>query len=177
MPLGRSFRACSMSHGYRHAITGTLWPDEAAWRLRLELKRTRGYAPGETVTFRNVPVPKVGTTNLTPMTGFAGGMKLVLTEFERKPDITINAMGIGYMASRIRVELPTHPDGVALDFVEITTDTREKPVTCGETSSSPFDRAVLFAVLLKSIPAGVQTMDITWVVQKTRSVEFLVKPP
>ena len=121
-------------YGYRHAITGTLWPDEAAWRLRLELKRTRGYAPGETVTFRNVPVPKVGTTNLTPMTGFAGGMKLVLTEFERKPDITINAMGIGYMASRIRVELPTHPDGVALDFVEITTDTREKPVTCGETS-------------------------------------------
>lgn len=51
--------ACSES------IRGTLWPDEPAWRLRLEVKRASGFAPEEIVTFKNVPVPAVGTTNAT----------------------------------------------------------------------------------------------------------------
>jgi hypothetical protein len=107
------------------------------------------------------------------MTNMVGDVPVVLRELVRNPDNAINMMIGMFGGTRIRVELPTHPDGFALDFVEITTDTREKPVKYGETWRSPFDRAVL----LKSIPASVQTMDITWLVQKTRSVEFLVKPP
>ena len=53
---------------YSEDISGTLWPDEAAWRLKLEFKRASGFAPEEVVTFKNVPVPGVGT-NLYP--GFA----------------------------------------------------------------------------------------------------------
>jgi hypothetical protein len=66
---------------YRLSIPGTLWPDEAAWRLHLKLKRKSGYAPNEFVTFKNVPVPKLGTTNFPPITNVVGGMQLVLKEF------------------------------------------------------------------------------------------------
>ena len=34
----------------------TLWPDETAWKLNLELKRFSGFASNELVTFRNVPL-------------------------------------------------------------------------------------------------------------------------
>jgi hypothetical protein len=148
--------------GYRLAVMATLWPGEEAWRLKLDLKRARGFAPGDIVTFKNVPVPKVGTANVMPITNFVGGMELVLREFRRNPD-----------RSWIRVELPAQPDGVVVDFVEITTDTGEKPAYPGQAAGWPFGSILD----LPSIPANVQTMDITWVVQKTRSVEFLVKPP
>jgi len=131
----------------------------------------RGYAPEEIVTFKNVPVPMVGPSNSTPMTNMAGGVPVVLREFLRKPDLTNIASWPS--ATIIRFELSTHPAGVALDFVEITTDTGEKAGIYGHAWRSPSDRELLLA----SIPAGVQTMDITWVAQKTRSVEFLVKPP
>ena len=32
-------------------------------------------------------------------------------------------------------------------------------------------------VSLRTVPADVKAVDITWAVQKTRLVEFLVKPP
>jgi hypothetical protein len=33
-----------------------LWPDEAAWKLRVEFSRTSGFADGETWTVENIPV-------------------------------------------------------------------------------------------------------------------------
>ena len=39
---------------YSESIGGMLWPDEAAWRLKLEFKRAVGFAPEEVVTFNNV---------------------------------------------------------------------------------------------------------------------------
>ncbi len=38
---------------------------------------------------------------------------------------------------------------------------------------SPFSHVLL----IDALPTNAQTLDITFVVQKTRTVEFLVKPP
>jgi len=73
---------------YRLSLPGTLWPDEAAWRLKLELKRKSGFAPDELVTFKNVPVPKIGITNFPPITNMVGGVQLVLKEFVENGDRT-----------------------------------------------------------------------------------------
>jgi hypothetical protein len=152
---------------YSETIAGTLWPDEAAWRLKLELKRASGFAPEEIVTFKNVPVPAMGTTNHPGLTKSAGGIQVALTKFVRRPNLTGNGMD----ASQVTIELPGKLKGVDLDFLDLQTDAGQAEIY----STSPMDFACV--VYLKSIPANAKTMDFTFVVQKTRSVEFLVKPP
>jgi len=157
---------------YSESIQGTLWPDENAWRLKLEFKRALGFTSNELVTFPNVPIPKMGATNNLHIVKTAGGCQIVLTQFVRKPDMieTIGGMPDNFM-SRVRFEFPDRPAGVAFDIQNMTTD-QGKPERYGW--SSP-DSGYLF--LIKSIPSNAQTMDLTWVVQRTRTVEFMVKPP
>jgi hypothetical protein len=178
---GDNVSPMTFSGEYRLSIPGTLWPDEAAWRLKLELKRKSGFAPDELVTFKNVPVPKIGTTNFPPITNIVGGVQLVLKEFVENGDRTNIRYPRGTDHSfvvndhtpetMVAVELPGHPEGVAVDFVKMITGTGEIFEKHGN-SWRPFYRGAS----LKFIPANAQTVDITWVVQKMRSVEFLVKP-
>ncbi len=157
--------------GYCEDISGTLWADEAAWRLKLEMKRAFGFPPEDMVTFKKVPVPAVGATNFVPITNIVGGMQIVLRHFVRCPNIAENGFGLGDFATQIRVELLGKPGGVALDFLDMTTDAG--PVE--RYGYSYLDSGYRLAV--KSIPTNATTANITWVVQKTRTVEFLLKPP
>jgi hypothetical protein len=156
---------------YSESVHGTLWPDEAAWRLKLEFKRASGFAPEEIVTFKDVPVLAMGTTNNTPISKNAGGIQIVLTKIVRKPDITVNALGMYGFASQVTAVLPGKPKGVALDFLGMKADAGQAE----HYGSSKSDFS--YTAYVKSIPANAKTMDFTFVVQKTRSVEFLVKPP
>jgi hypothetical protein len=161
---------------YYFSFDATLWPDEAAWRLKLEIQRSFGFAPEEVVTFKNVPVPAMGTTNFPALTKIVGGVKVELTFFERRPNIPVSS-GEGFddtwpnFAGRVRAELPGKPGGVALDFLEMKTDIGKAT----QLGSSFPDFG--YEVLLRSIPTNATTMDFTFVLQKTRTVEFLVKPP
>jgi hypothetical protein len=170
--------------GEADSIGGTLWPDEAAWRLKLELKRSFGYLPEELATFKNVPVPAVGTTVTNNMTNLVNGVELVLEDFERKPDLT-NARNSGYwMGSMIHFEVRPPSHGVAVSLLQIVTDKGDKiadytqsgPSFLGTVAPKEWTEFTRW-IYLKSIPTNAQTLDITWVVQKTRTVEFLVKPP
>jgi len=179
---GDNVSPMTFSGEYRLSIPGTLWPDEAAWRLKLDLKRKSGFTPDELVTFKNVPVPKIGTTNFPPITNTVGGVQLVLKEFVENGDRTNIRYPFGTNANyfvndhtpetMVAVELPDHPEGVAVDFVKMIADTGEIFEKHGN-SWAPFYRGAS----LKFIPTNAQTVDISWVVQKMRSVEFLVKPP
>ena len=172
----------TFSGEYRLSIPGTLWPDEAAWRLKLELKRKSGFAPEELVTFKNVPVPQIGKTNFAPITNMVGGVQIVLRTFVENGDRTKIRYPGGTNANfsvidrtpetMVAVELPDHPEGVAVDFVKMIADTGETFEKHGNGWMPFWRRATL-----KFIPSNTQTVDITWVVQRMRSVEFLVKPP
>jgi hypothetical protein len=153
--------------GYRESVVGTLWPDEAAWRLKLEVKRASGFAPDEIVTFKNVPVPAVGTTNKTHITKTAGGIQVVLTKFQRWTNLDTNRLP----DSEATIELPGKPKGVAVDFAGMKTDAGHAELFDSDLSGSAC------VVSFTLVPASAKTVDLTWVVQKTRSVEFLVKPP
>ncbi len=151
-------------------LNGTLWPDEAAWRLKVELVRVDGFPSNEVVTFKNVPVPTVGMTNNAPLTNYVGDIPVVLTRFARNPNII--GAGTGNLPdSQIRIELPGNPPGVMIDLLEMNTD--DGPVRSSGFSSIPFGTVLH----LRNIPTNATAADITWVVQKPRSVEFLVKPP
>ena len=61
-PIGGTW--CS----YSRSMETTLWPDETAWRLTLEFKRSYGLDPNEMVTFTNIPIPGMGMTNTSVFT-------------------------------------------------------------------------------------------------------------
>jgi len=151
------------------------WPDEQAWRLKLDFKRSCGHDPQELVTFKNVPVPAVGATNILFLTNGIHGVPIVLKqEFCRetnRPPVSRSGFSLSpVLPTRITLQLPGKPADVALDFVRATQDQEWNIQGC---SWSP-DSAIL---LLDSIPTNVATVDIAWAVQKLRSAEFLVKPP
>jgi hypothetical protein len=186
----------SSMDGYRNAFRGTCWPDEAAWRLKLELKRKLGFPPAELITFRmlnhrtegwefvtfkNVPVLNAGATNTLWRTNAVGGVQIVLREYMQEAP----GDGSGLRTTgkpKFRVEVAGGLEGFSLDFVTLTTDTGEKADT-GEKMVTQFDSHLNIGtgayriVALASVPADVKTVGITWAVQKTRSVEFLVKSP
>jgi hypothetical protein len=155
---------------FQPALKGTLWPDEAAWRLKLAFKHASGIARGELVTFTNVPVPALGTTNRLFLSQTVGGIEIALTEFVQQPNLTASGAGFNTL-SRIKVELPAKSEGVAVDFLETTPGVAAYP----ELSSYRSGSAYVF--YLNSIPTNVPTMYFIFAVQKTRSVEFLVAPP
>jgi len=169
---GHARRQLTEWAAYTESIPGTLWPDEAAWRLKLEFKRASGFAPQEVVTFKNVPVPAMGTTNYPSFTKKAGGIKVVLTKFARRPNLTIVGGGLYDMTTYVTAELPGKPKGVAIDFLSMKADAGQAE-QYGSSEPDNFS----YRVLVTSIPANAKTMDFTFVVQKTRAVEFLVKPP
>jgi len=174
---------------YMDTIQGTLWPDEAAWRLKLEFKREFGLAPEEILTFTNVPVPAMGTTNLMGLTKTACGIQIELTKFVRQPNVPVNSFGRsevtfelpgrpegvadkGGLGSGARgLELPGKPDPVAIDFMGMETDAGR-----AEGYESEF-RDSAYVIYVQNIPTNARTMNLTLVVQKTRTVEFLVQPP
>src|SRR5207237_3557421 len=41
----------------------SLWPEEKAWKLKLEIKRTRGFRPNELLVFKNVPLGELNSSN------------------------------------------------------------------------------------------------------------------
>ena len=75
-------------------------------------------------------------------------------------------------ATHVVLELVNHPDGFVVDFVQLNANTGSKP-----KQGSSWQATNSATVNLFSIPADVRTLDLTWAVQKVRTVEFLVKPP
>jgi len=150
-----------------------LWPDESAWQLVLTLKKLSGYDPEELVAFTNVPVPTVGSANTIFRTNSIHGVPVILKqEFIREPDRPEGLLLRGQSATHITVELLNHPKDFVADFIEFNTDAGR--VLTDWSYAHGTDSTTLY---LFSIPTNAHTLNITWVVQQTRTVKFLVKPP
>jgi hypothetical protein len=174
------------------SLLGRLWPDEAAWRLKLEFKRGTGYAPEELVTFTNVPLLRLGSTDTIRLTNRVAGIQVVLEETRSQQQ-----HGGHPNTHEFRVALPSKLEGWPANFVKLSTDTGEQAettdvITWGVAVSGFGQPAFPVPIadeidsddllhstryVLTTIPADVQTVNITWAVQRTRTVEFLVKPP
>jgi hypothetical protein len=137
------------------------------------MQRTRGFDPEEQVTFTNIPVPAVGATNITFTTNLIQGVPIILKQvFARRPDVAPTAGGGWIPPTEVIVETINPPDGFVVAFERLTAADGWWPSEWG--NSQPSGAAL---INLHSIPTNVTSLDISWVVQKTRTVEFLVKPP
>jgi hypothetical protein len=157
--------------GYSKLMQGTLWPDEAAWRLKLEFNCAAGLATGVLVTFSNVPVLKAGTTKSLKRTAALGPYQVVLEE-------TMLRSQYEAWVLEWRLELLKAPSGLTAQIIRATVDpgvqvtvrhvTQPRPGS-GSYSVEQFDDLLL--------PGNATAVDVTCAIQKQRMVEFLVKPP
>src|SRR5271169_6375139 len=65
-----------------------LWTNEAAWKFRCEIKRTKGFTTNELFTFKNVPLSEQYQTNDLGWTTNVKGVTVTFDKFIRRPPIT-----------------------------------------------------------------------------------------
>ena len=159
--------------GLNDTLNGALWPNEAAWHLKMAFKRSFGFASNEFVTFANIPIPAMGATNTNAVVAMSGNQKLVLKGFERRADLPSNVVGtfFGHTLTELTVEMPGKPPDLALDVWETRTDAGEA------LRFGHWELTNSYTLSFRSIPTNATTLNLTVVLQKTRSVEFTFKPP
>jgi len=88
---GNSLRAGSRS-GMKDKMrfSPIIWPDEDGWKLRLHIKRKTGFLPTELITFSNVPLPSLNTTNFPGITNIVMGIESRLKEIRRSQPLDEN---------------------------------------------------------------------------------------
>ena len=156
---------------------GTLWPSEGAWRLKLQLKRglppnfllplkfepsAFGFRPAEVITFKNVPLGSLTTT-----------IQTTNTEDLAKVELRVGTPTVGNPS--FEISWPANPEGVAVDLVSVASSTGERLNPLQLTTRAGWGAAGCITFMIVRTDAA--AADITLAVQKTRSIEFFVRPP
>jgi hypothetical protein len=190
------YESYQLLRGGDQRFWGMLWPDEHAWSLKLAVKHRLpnlsgsssrkfvpedyGIHPEELLTFTNVPLLAATATNDLWFTNAAGGTRIVMREYMPEP----NGKGSGFSTfdrPKFHADCADGSDGVSVEFLEATSAQGEKLETISKVMmmiGQPAPRAgdYLFTAL-RSPATNVANVNVTWVAQKTRPVEFLLKPP
>ena len=147
-----------------------LWPSESAWKLACEIKRTRGFAPEETVAFRGVPLGSLDATNRVALTTNFQGVSLTLATIVRRSPNTNSAWSTSDL-SRVVVMLSGMTNGQHLDLLEARADNGTN-LECCAWSNDGTTRDYSF----RTIPLAARTADFTFALQHGRWVDFTVRP-
>ena len=147
-----------------------LWTNEAAWKIKCEIKRLQGFAPEEVITFRDVPLGGVGQTNRVGWSQAFSGGSVTLTELVRRSPNT-NSSWSSDSCSRVTFVVNGAATGLHVDLISARTDTGTN-LECGSWSASGNTREYFF----RALPLEARTADFTVAFQQSRWVEFTVKP-
>ena len=164
-----SFGSGSLEESY-FSFEPSLWPNESAWKLRCEIKRARGFDPGDTFVFRDIPLGSLDETNqLRCATNFSG-VTVTLDYIIRRAPFT-NSSWSSDDCSQAHFTTAGLSNGMYLDLLSARTDTGTN-LDCNSWSSSGDWRIYGY----RNVPLQAKTVDFTFAVQRGRWVEFTVKP-
>jgi hypothetical protein len=155
---------------YSFLFAPGLWTNEAAWKIRCEIRRAKGFTPGELFTFSNVPVGEMSQTNYLGRTTNVNGVTVTLDNFVRRPPLT-NDRWSSDQLSQVSLHVSGISNDFHLDLAEVRTD-HATSLEFPDSSSSGNARSYGF----KTIPDDAKTLDFTFAVHQGRWVEFLAKP-
>ena len=147
-----------------------LWPNEAAWKLRCEIRRVKGFAAGETFVFRGVPLGGLNETNRLGWTTNFGGVTVTLDHFLRRAPNT-NDHWSTEEVSHVQFTAAGLTNGVHLDLLSARTDDGTELESGSWSSSQGWQRYTFRKLSLEA-----KSADFTFAVQRSRWVEFLAKP-
>jgi hypothetical protein len=150
-----------------------LWADEVAWKLRCEIKRTKGFASNEIMVFKNVPLPEMQQTNHLGWSSNLNGVTVTFDYLFRRPPLTnANGSWSGNQLSEAHFLMKGLTNDLHFDLQETRTDTGTKV----ESRSSSWSNDGQWQEQGLDIPADAKSLDFTFAVHQGRWVEFLVKP-
>lgn len=148
----------------------SLWPSESAWKLRCEIKRVRGFDPGETFVFHGIPLGGLDETNqLRCATNFSG-VSVTLDHIIRRAPNT-NSSWSSVDLSQVQFTAVGLSNGLHLDLLSARTDTGAN-LDCRSWSSAGGQQTYSY----RNVPLEAKTVDFTFALQRGRWVEFTVKP-
>ena len=159
----------SFEEGYFSFEPG-LWPSETAWKLRCEIKRTKGFGPVETFVFRDIPLGSLDATNQVRCATNFNGVTVTLNHIIRRSPNT-NSSWSSEELSQVQFTTAGLTNGLHLDLLSARTDTGTN-LDCGSWSSGDRQRTYNY----RNVPLEAKTADFTFAVQRGRWVEFIVKP-
>lgn len=164
-----------------YAFEGPLWLEEPAWKLAVEISRTRDFPVGELWTIKGVPIPETGkvaeinaTTNIygaeIVFQGISTAKAKLPQEWARTP-LYVN----------LHASNPIPMSDTKLWLVDVKADLGGKVKVVGDTwQSSTGGRGATLKELNHGfgieIPEGAKSLDVTLAFSKSRYVEFLAKP-
>lgn len=150
-----------------------LWADEAAWKLRCEIKRTKGFASNEIMIFKNVPLPEMSKTNFLGWSTNLNGVTVTFDYIFRRPFLT-NANS-GWSGNQLS-EAHFHMKGLTNDYHFDLQETHTDSGTNVESRSTSWSNDGGWQEHGLDIPTEAKSLDFTFAVHQGRWVEFMVKP-
>jgi hypothetical protein len=158
-----------------------LWPDESAWKLRVEMSRTSGFNDDELWTVENIPVNsgrqqdlwgynnRRGNTNAAFAETTLNGIHLKLfpaTQF------TDENYGNGQKRGGLRVQIDPEPEGVQMRMtLAKVTDEQGRDLQSWGANGGGGN----YVFQLQDV-RDAKTLNITLALHKSRFVEFTAKP-
>lgn len=155
----------------RLLLSPVLWDEGEPWKVRLHLARLAGLSRSDRVVFTNVPFPGMFNSKRLDLTNTSTGVGVVLRSISHQPDIYFRSLSEGRY-SELHLE---HPNlGSNRDFgpVEIVARPSGSKVLAVVGSEGEGHHTYQ----IRSFPEGTTHLDLTFSVQPTRSVEFIVNP-
>ncbi|HEX3798305.1 MAG TPA: hypothetical protein VH413_06340 [Verrucomicrobiae bacterium] len=152
------------------AFSPSLWPSEAAWKIKFEVKKSGGFSPEEMFVFKNVPLGELDRTNVLEWTTNAAGISATLESISRRAPIK-NGAWSSSQVSTVSFHFGGLSPGTQLDLLQMVCDSG-KTNHSESWSSSGSERSYSF----REIPLKAKTADFTFAVQRSRTVEFIAKP-
>lgn len=152
------------------AFMPSLWAGEKAWKLRIDLKRTAGFRPDELLVFTDVSLGELNHTNVVGWHTNSNGVDVTFKSVVRRAPLTNNSWSSSQL-SEIKLTNSSLPAGMYFDLLRVVWNTGK---TNNPQSSSWSDTERSYG--FREVPTNAQTADFVFVIQKSRTVEFIVKP-
>lgn len=147
-----------------------LWPGET-WKLHCELKRTGGFKPEEQFTFRDVPLGGLNVTNRVARTTNCNGLIVTMEHIVRRAPPVDQLDWSRSEVSQVQFTLSGQTNDLHLDLLSAHTGNGTN-LASRSWSGTGTNRTYHF----REIPTNATTADFTFTVQRSRWVEFTVKP-
>jgi hypothetical protein len=148
-----------------------LWPREAAWKIKVEFKRTEGFRPEELLVFKNVPLGQVDVTNAIGWKTNIAGVTVTLKSFCRRAPQTNNTWNTLQLSDVHLTYTSAGTNNTRVDLLRMVCDTGKTNDSSGSSYS-----ADEYHYYFREVPSEAETADFAFAVQKSRKVEFTVKP-
>jgi hypothetical protein len=159
-----------------------LWPDEPAWKIKLEFSQQSDFAANELWSVPNIPVQpgrqqdfynyaRNGRTNAAVAETDLNGVHFRIFPAKQFTDLPANAQPQGGLTIQADQALP---EGMRMTLVKLTDD-QNNDVGYWDNGSGRNNNVTFYRYSLRDI-AGVTNLNLTISLHKSRFVEFTAKP-